>query len=90
VVIAVNGTAYDGDVLEERQGGATGKAPIELLVKEFDRYRTVKIDYHGGLRHPHPERIRTSGLPHADPVRTLSDARCERGRLDDRVRSFAL
>ena len=27
------------------------------MVKEFDRYRTVKIDYHGGLRHPHLVRI---------------------------------
>ncbi|HRA03697.1 MAG TPA: peptidase M61, partial [Thermomonas sp.] len=58
-VIAVNGTAYDGDVLEEAiKAAKTGKAPIELLVKEFDRYRTVKIDYHGGLRHPHLERIK--------------------------------
>ena len=57
-VIAVNGTAYDGDVLEEAiKAAKTGKAPIELLVKEFDRYRTVKIDYHGGLRHPHLVRI---------------------------------
>jgi hypothetical protein len=27
------------------------------MVKEFDRYRTVGIDYHGGLRYPHLERI---------------------------------
>ena len=31
--------------------------PIELLVKEFDRYRSVRIDYHGGLRYPRLERI---------------------------------
>jgi len=34
-----------------------GKDPIQLMVKEFDRYRTVSIDYHGGLRYPHLERI---------------------------------
>lgn len=30
--------------------------PIELLVRAGDRYRTVRIDYHGGLRYPHLER----------------------------------
>ena len=50
--------AYDGEVLEEAiKAAKTNTAPIELMVKEFDRYRTVKIDYHGGLRHPHLQRI---------------------------------
>ena len=31
-------------------------AAIELLVKNGDRFRTVKIDYHDGLRYPHLER----------------------------------
>ena len=35
----------------------TDKAPIRLLVKEFDRYRTIDVDYHDGLRYPHLERI---------------------------------
>jgi hypothetical protein len=26
-------------------------------VKDFDRYRTIAIDYHDGLRYPHLERI---------------------------------
>src|SRR5690606_10647255 len=57
-VIAVNGQAYSQDVLEDAIKAAKGTtAPIELLVKEFDRYRTVRIDYHGGLRYPHLERI---------------------------------
>ena len=57
-IIAVDGMAYDGDVLEEAiKAAKDGKAPIELMLKEFDRYRTVKIDYHGGLRYPHLERI---------------------------------
>ena len=57
-IIAVNGMAYDGEVLEEAiKAAKTDTAPIELMVKEFDRYRTVKIDYHGGLRHPHLVRI---------------------------------
>jgi hypothetical protein len=34
----------------------TGNAAIELLVKNGDRYSTVPIDYHEGLRYPHLER----------------------------------
>lgn len=57
-VIAVNGQAYGNDVLEDAVKAAkSDKAPIELMLKEFDRYRTVKLDYHGGLRYPHLERI---------------------------------
>lgn len=57
-IIAVNGQAYDGDVLGDAiKAAKDGKAPIELMVKEFDRYRTVKIDYHDGLRYPHLQRI---------------------------------
>jgi hypothetical protein len=50
--------AYDKDVLEDAVEAAKGgKAPIELLLKEFDRFRTVKLDWHGGLRYPRLERI---------------------------------
>jgi predicted metalloprotease with PDZ domain len=57
-VVAVDGQEYDKDLLEDAVKAAkTGKAPIQLMVKEFDRYRTVSIDYHGGLRYPHLERI---------------------------------
>ena len=58
MVIAVNGQEYDKDVLEDAVKAAKdSKAPIKLMVKEFDRYRTVDVDYHGGLRYPHLERI---------------------------------
>jgi predicted metalloprotease with PDZ domain len=58
-IVAVNGMAYDKDVLEDAVKAAKDdKAPIELMLREFDRYRTVKIDYHGGLRYPHLERIK--------------------------------
>ncbi|MDG6347348.1 hypothetical protein QAA18_01105 [Luteimonas sp. 8-5] len=61
-IVAVNDQAYDKTVLEDAVKAAKdGKAPIRLLVKEFDRYRTVDIDYHGGLRYPHLERI--EGVP---------------------------
>ncbi len=56
-IIAVNGIAFNADRLkgtikEAKQSGAA----VELLVKNGDRFRTVKIDYHDGLRYPHLER----------------------------------
>ncbi|HWU79220.1 MAG TPA: peptidase M61, partial [Caulobacter sp.] len=58
-IVAVNGTAYSDDGIKDAVK-ATAKAdapPVELLVKDGDRYRTVKIDYHGGLKYPRLERI---------------------------------
>lgn len=53
-IVAVNGEAYDADELKDAITAAkTSTAPIELLVKDGARYRTVAIDYHGGLRYPH-------------------------------------
>ncbi len=56
-IIAVNGIAFDADQLKSaiKDANKTGAA-IELLVKNGDRFRTVKIDYHDGLRYPHLER----------------------------------
>jgi len=56
-IIAVNGIALDADQLKSaiKEANKT-KAAIELLVKNGDSYRTVKIDYHDGLRYPHLER----------------------------------
>jgi predicted metalloprotease with PDZ domain len=56
-IVAVDGTAYDGDRLKERiKATKTNNAPIDLLVKDGDRYNTIRIDYHEGLRYPHLER----------------------------------
>lgn len=56
-ILAVNGVAYDGDVLKDaiRLAG-TESAPLELIVKTGDRYSVAHLDYHGGLRYPHLER----------------------------------
>ena len=57
-IVAVDGQAYSKEVLEDAVKAAKGgSAPIELLVKSFDRYRTVPVRWNGGLRHPHLERI---------------------------------
>jgi predicted metalloprotease with PDZ domain len=57
-VIAVNGRAYKKDLLDQAIRDAHDPAkPVELLVKSLDRYRTVKLDYTGGLRYPDLERV---------------------------------
>ncbi len=67
-LIAVNDREYKKDTLEDavkaaKAGDAsapvakTSTQPIVLLVKDFDRYRTITLDYHDGLRYPHLERI---------------------------------
>jgi hypothetical protein len=51
--MAVNGKAYGADRIEDAVTAAKGgKAPIDLLVKRGDRFVTVPVDYHGGLRYP--------------------------------------
>ena len=57
-VVAVNDVEYSSDALAEAVRGAKGgKTPIRLLVKDFNRYRDISIDYLGGLRYPALERI---------------------------------
>jgi predicted metalloprotease with PDZ domain len=56
-VIAVNGLAYEPERLQSvisRTKAST--EPVELLVRVGDRFRSVRVDYHGGLRYPHLER----------------------------------
>jgi predicted metalloprotease with PDZ domain len=58
-LVAVNGQAYSADVLKDAVKAAKGgNAPIQLLLKYQDQYRTVPVDYHGGLQYPHLERIK--------------------------------
>jgi predicted metalloprotease with PDZ domain len=57
-IVAVNGQAFVGDDLTDQVKRAKdGAAPIELLVRDKDEFRTVRLDYHGGLRYPRLERI---------------------------------
>jgi predicted metalloprotease with PDZ domain len=62
VLVAVNGMAASADKLKDAVTAAkkTG-APIVLLVNTFDHIQTVTVDYRGGLRYPHLERI--AGTP---------------------------
>ncbi|MGH8363041.1 MAG: M61 family metallopeptidase [Gammaproteobacteria bacterium] len=58
ILVAVNGHAYKPEVLKDAITAATRQSiPIELLLKNQDEYRTLAVDYHDGLQHPHLERI---------------------------------
>lgn len=60
VVVAVNGEAFTPDRLKAAIAAAKGtKTPVSLTVKEGERYRTVALDYHGGLRYPRLEKTGT-------------------------------
>jgi len=57
-IIAVDGATFDADRLKDAIKNAAKNAgdAIEILVKDGDRYRTVRMDYHDGLRYPRFER----------------------------------
>jgi predicted metalloprotease with PDZ domain len=57
-LVAVNGQAYKAEVLADAiKSAQEGVAPIELLLKHQDRYRTVPVAYHGGPQYAHLERV---------------------------------
>ena len=58
VLLAVNGRGYTAELLKEAiVANRDGRQPIELIVRSGDDYRTVRIDWRGGLRYPHLTRI---------------------------------
>ena len=60
-VLAVNGLSYKSQRLSDAiSANKGGQAPMSLLVREAERYRTVSIDYRGGLRYPQLTRIEGS------------------------------
>ncbi|WP_414694841.1 M61 family metallopeptidase [Pinirhizobacter sp.] len=52
-ITAVNGKEFSGDAIKD---AVKAKQPFDLLVKNFDSYKTIRIDYTGGLVYPHLER----------------------------------
>ncbi len=57
-LVAVNGDAASATVLARAVTAAKDSAaPISLIIKDGDHYRTVEIDWHDGLKYPHLERI---------------------------------
>ncbi len=63
-LVALNSDAYDNDNLKAAiRWAETHKETITLLVEQNKHFRTVSIDYHGGLRYPHLEG--TASGPHS-------------------------
>jgi predicted metalloprotease with PDZ domain len=62
-IVAVNGRKLDmmGDALKNAIKAAAGNGPApELLIHDGEIYRTVKLDWHGGLRYPRLEKVGTA------------------------------
>jgi predicted metalloprotease with PDZ domain len=58
---AVNDQKYTAAGLRESILAAEKtKEPIKLLLKRGDEFVTVSLDYHGGMRYPHLERVETT------------------------------
>ena len=57
-LVAVNGRKFSPDSLKSaiKAAAANGALP-ELLVHDGEIYRTVNLDWHGGLRYPRLEKI---------------------------------
>ncbi|MDD5543233.1 MAG: M61 family peptidase [Acidobacteriia bacterium] len=55
---AVNGRKWTPEVLHEAVAGSkTSSHPLELLAVSHEFYKTYSLNYHGGERYPHLERI---------------------------------
>lgn len=57
-IVAVNGRQYTSSLMHDAiRNSKTAQTPIELIVENTGYYRVVKIDYRGGERYPHLERV---------------------------------
>jgi predicted metalloprotease with PDZ domain len=57
-IVAIDGRKFDGDALKDAIKAAAGNGPApELLVHDGEIYRTVKLDWHGGLRYPRLQKV---------------------------------
>ncbi len=57
-IVAVNGRAYTDALMHDAiRNSKNTQTSIELIVENTAYFRDVKIDYHGGERYPHLERV---------------------------------
>ncbi len=60
-VFAVNDQQYSAAILREAILAAEkSKDPIRLLLKRGSEFMSVSLDYHGGMRYPHLERVEST------------------------------
>jgi len=58
LLVAVNGREYRAERLKSAvQLAKLNKQPIELIVKNLDRYKVVKLAYYDGLKYPVLQRV---------------------------------
>ncbi len=59
-IVAIDGQAWSADRMKAAIAAAKGtKVAIPLTIKRGDAYRSVALDYHGGLRYPRLEKVGT-------------------------------
>ena len=58
-IVAVNGDPFSPEALARAVTAAKSGPPVELIVRSGDRYRTVRVEWSGGLRYPHLVRTGT-------------------------------
>jgi hypothetical protein len=56
-IIAVNGRKFDNDLLKDALAATPTTKGIELLVENESYFSTKKLEYDGGPRYPHLERV---------------------------------
>jgi predicted metalloprotease with PDZ domain len=57
-IIAINGRAYSTERLRDViKASAKTTTPIEIIVESGEFFATLSVDYHGGERYPHLERV---------------------------------
>lgn len=74
-IIAVNGLAYTNERMNAAiRDSKTSTGPIELIVSNNDVFKVVHLDYHGGERYPHLQRV--DGQPDllADILKPIASA----------------
>ncbi len=57
-IVAINGRRFSaGELMRALAGSQDSKTPLELIVDNAGYFKIVRVDYHGGLRYPHLERV---------------------------------
>ncbi len=56
-IVALNGVMFDSQDLKDAITDAKSGGPLQFILRRDKIYRTVSIDYKGGLRYPHLERV---------------------------------
>jgi hypothetical protein len=52
--VAINGTEYSAALLKSAITAAKDKKnAVSLILKQDKQYRTITLDYSGGIRYPH-------------------------------------